>query len=46
MPRGGVLGEDAGGVPEPRDRVSGKSAKSGPLPLSRRLVPIADNLRA
>jgi hypothetical protein len=38
-----------GGVPESRNRVSGKSGKSGksgPLPSSRRLVPIADNLRA
>ncbi len=46
MPGGRVLADGVGGVPEPKDRVSGRSAKSSPLPLSRRLVPIAENLRA
>jgi hypothetical protein len=45
MPRGGVLGDGVGGVPEPRDRVSGKSARSGPLRPNRRLLASADNLR-
>ncbi|MCX6922435.1 MAG: hypothetical protein NT154_04360, partial [Verrucomicrobia bacterium] len=46
VPRGRVLADGVGGVPRPRDRVCGKSGKSSPLPPSRRLAPIAENLRA
>ena len=40
-----VLGDSVGDVPESRGRLSGKSARGGPLRPSRRLLAIADNLR-
>ena len=46
MPRGGVLRNGGGGGAETGDRFSGKDGKNGPLPSSRRLVPIADDLWA
>ena len=38
MPRCGVLGNNAGGGPESRDRFSGKSGKSCHRPVSCRVL--------